>query len=312
MLLTTMRILLLPALIVLLSPIVNAEGTADDNANPREVLQREFEAASQGMKDAQQKGPLDIPILNQAVLHLPKGYAYVPNPAAARFMTAMGNRVDENFLGLILPEGGEANWAAALAFEKSGYIRDDDAKNWNVDDMLKSITEGADETNKSRASRGIPELDVVGWAEPPDYDAVNHRLVWALTVSSRGAPADEPQSVNYNTYALGREGFVNVNLVTASNELEQRKPVAKSLLASLEFNQGKRYEDFNANTDPTAGFGLAALVGGALVAKKFGLFALASVFIAKFGKIIAIAAAALFGIFGKRMGGKKGSGSMDA
>ena len=312
MLLTILRILLLPTLIILSSPSVNAEDIAEDKANPKEVFQHELDAASQGMKDAQQKGPLDIPLLNQAVLHLPKGYAYVPNPAASRFMTAIGNRVDENFLGLILPEGGEANWAAALAFQKSGYIRDDDAKSWNVDDMLKSIKEGADETNESRASRGIPELDVVGWAEPPDYDAVNHRLVWALTVSSRGAPADQPQSVNYNTYALGREGFVNLNLVTAINELEQRKPIAESLLASMEFNQGKRYEDFNADTDKAAGFGLAALVGGALVAKKFGLFALASVFIAKFGKIIAIAAAALFGIFGKRMGKKKGTGSMDA
>ncbi len=227
-------------------------------------------------------------------------------------MTAMGNRVNEDFLGLILPEGGDANWVATLAFEKSGYIRDDDAKSWNIDDMLKGIKESAEETNKTRASRGIPELNVVGWAEAPDYDAVNHRLVWALTVSSRGAAADEPQSVNYNTYALGREGFVNVNLVTASNELERRKPIAKSLLAALEFNEGKRYGDFNADTDHTAEYGLAALVGGALVAKKFGLFALASLFIAKFGKIIAIAGAALFGIFGKRMGGKKGGGSMDA
>ena len=312
MLLTILRILFLPVLIILSSPIVTAEGIANDSINSEEVFQRELEAASQGMKDAQQKGPLDIPLLDQAVLHLPNGYAYVPNPAAAKFMTAMGNRVDENFLGLILPEGVDANWAAALAFQKSGYIRDNDAKSWNVDDMLKSIKEGADETNKSRASRGIPELDVVGWAEPPNYDDINHRLVWALTVSSHGAPADDPLSVNYNTYALGREGFVNFNLVTGSKELEQRKPIAKSLLASLEFNQGKRYEDFNADTDPAAGFGLAALVGGALVAKKFGLFALVSVFIAKFGKIIAIAAAALFGIFGKRMGRKKGSGSMDA
>ena len=181
MLLTILRILFLTVLTILSSPTVTAEGIANDNVNSEEVFQRELEAASQSMKDAQQKGPLDIPLLDQAVLHLPTGYAYVPNPAAAKFMTAMGNRVDENFLGLILPEGGEANWAAALAFQKSGYIREDDAKSWNVDDMLKSIKEGADETNKSRASRGIPELDVVGWAEPPNYDDINHRLVWALT-----------------------------------------------------------------------------------------------------------------------------------
>jgi uncharacterized membrane-anchored protein len=311
MLLTFTRIFLLPVLIFLLSPSVYAQGVAEDNADPREALQQEFDAATQGIKDTRQKGPADIPFLSQAVLHLPAGYAYVPNPAAARFMTALGNRVNEDFLGLILPEGEDADWVATLSFEKSGYIKDDDAKSWNVDDMFKSIKEGAEETNKTRASRGIPELDVVGWAESPDYDAVNHRLVWALTVGNRGAAADEPQSVNYNTYALGREGFFSLNLVTASNELEQRKPIAKKLLAALDFDPGKRYEDFNADTDHTAEYGLAALVGGALVAKKFGLFALASLFIAKFGKIIAIAAVALFGFFGKRKGGKKG-GSLDA
>jgi uncharacterized membrane-anchored protein len=263
------------------------------------------------MKQAQQKGPVDIPLLDQAVLRLPKGYTFVPKAAAAQFMATMGNQVDDNFLGLILPEAEEADWGAVLNYEKSGYIRDDDAKSWNVEDMLKSIRESAEESNQTRTSRGLPGLDVVGWAEAPNYDDLNHRLVWALTVSNQGAPADEPKSVNYNTYALGREGFFSLNLVTASNELDQRKPDAEHLLAALEFNPGKRYQDFNADTDATAGFGLAALVGGAFLAKKFGLFAIASLFIAKFGKFILIAAAALFGIFGKRFGAKKGGG-MDA
>ncbi len=67
MIVNTMRILLLSMLIFLLSPVAKAEGTADDNANSREVLQREFEAASLGMKQARQLGPLDIPLLTQAV-----------------------------------------------------------------------------------------------------------------------------------------------------------------------------------------------------------------------------------------------------
>ena len=248
------------------------------------------------------------------VLHLPAGFAYVPNPAAARFLAAMGNQADDSFLGLVLPGEGDMDWIASINFEKSGYIRDDDAKSWNVEDMLKTLKEGAEEINQSRASRGIPELELLGWAEPPAYDAATHRLVWALTVSNKGAPAGEPQSVNYNTHALGREGYVSLNLVTSLDELAKRKPIAQTLLASLEFSPGKRYEDFNAETDHTAEYGLAALVGGAMVAKKFGLFALAGLFIAKFGKLLAIAAAAMFGLFGKRLGRKKGDegGSLDA
>jgi uncharacterized membrane-anchored protein len=312
MYLIALRVVL--SLVLLFLPAAYAETSAPGEGS-REALLREFDAARQGIETAKQRGPVDVPLLQQAVLHLPAGYAFVPNPAASRFLATMGNPVDDSFLGLILPvQAEEAEWIVSVNFEKSGYIRDDDAKNWNVDDMLKTLKEGAEEINQTRVSRGIPELELKGWAEPPAYDAATHRLVWALAVASKGATSDQPQSVNYNTHALGREGYFSLNLVTSLDELTQRKPIAQTLLASLEFSHGKRYEDFNADTDHTAEFGLAALVGGAMVAKKFGLFALAGVFIAKFGKIIAVAAAAMFGVFGKRLGGKKhkDGGSMDA
>jgi len=302
------------ALLLMFVSAVRAEAPPAAGDDPREALRKEFDEAQRGLLSARQQGPADIGLLGQLVLHLPAGFAYVPNPAASRFMAAMGNQVDESFLGLILPEDGEMDWIASLNFEKSGYIRDDDAKSWNVDEMLKNLKEGAEEINQARASRGIPGLELLGWAEPPAYDPATHRLVWALTVASKGAPADEVRSVNYNTHALGREGYVSLNLVTSLDELAQRKPIAQTLLASLEFSPGKRYEDFNAETDHTAEFGLAALVGGALVAKKFGLFALASLFLAKFGKLAAVGAAALFGLFGKRWRGRKSGegGSLDA
>jgi len=305
---------LLPGLLVLLTlaPAVRAAPPGQENADARQTARHEFEAAREGVEAAKQKGPQDVPLLEQATLRLPVGYAFVPNPAATRFIAAMGNPVDESFLGLVMPETGKGDWIATVSFEKSGYVRDDDAKNWNVDDMLKTLREGAEDINQARASRGIPELELLGWAEPPAYDAVHHRLVWALAVGNKGAPLDRPQSVNYNTHALGREGYASLNLVTSRDQLEQRKPVAQTLLAALEFNPGKRYEDFNADTDHAAEYGLAALVGGAMVAKKFGLFALAGLFLAKFGKFAAIAAAALFGIFGKRAGGKKSGGTLDA
>ena len=311
--LTHTRARRLPGLfLLLLAQAAAAQDAQPEAADPGQAVRREFEAARQGLQAARQAGPLDIPLLRQATLHLPAGYAFVGNPAASRFVAAMGNPVDERFLGLVLPARDGEDWIVAASFEKSGYVKDDDAKNWNTDDMLKSLREGAEDINRSRAGHGIPELELLGWAEPPAYDAAAHRLVWALAIGDKGAPAGRPQSVNYNTHALGREGYISLNLVTSRDELARRKPIAQELLAALDFNPGKRYEDFNADTDHAAEFGLAALVGGALVAKKFGLFALAGLFVAKFGKIAAIAAAALFGIFGRGRGGKKNGGSLDA
>lgn len=61
------------------------------------------------------------------------------------------------------------------------------------------------------------------------------------------------------------------------------------MLAGLSFSEGKRYTDFNPVTDQVASYGLAALVGGAVL-KKVGFFALALAFLAKFAKLAAVLA----------------------
>ena len=91
-------------------------------------------------------------------------------------------------------------------------------------------------------------------------------------------------TVNYNTYALGREGFVSLNLLTDSDRLDVDKAKARDLLNHLEFVSGKRYADFDSKTDHVAEYGLAALVAG-VAAKKLGLLALIGVAAAKFWKI---------------------------
>ena len=150
---------------------------------------------------------------------------------------------------------------------------------------------------------GVPALEVLGWAEKPAYDAATHRLAWAMSSRHKGAAADEPQGVNYNTYVLGREGYFSMNLVTALADLPQHRGAAQSLLAALAFDDGKRYADFVPGTDRVAEYGLAALVVGA-AAKKLGLLAVALAFLAKFAKVIFLAVAGL-GVLGSRLWKRK-------
>ena len=119
-----------------------------------------------------------------------------------------------------------------------------------------------------------------------------------------GAPAGEPQGVNYNTYALGREGYMSLNLVTDLDALPKYQGDAKQLLGALEFNDGKRYSDFNAKTDHVAEYGLAALVLG-VGAKKLGLLAVIGAFFLKFAKIIVLAVVGFGGAIMKLLGRKK-------
>ncbi|MDO9237753.1 MAG: DUF2167 domain-containing protein [Aquabacterium sp.] len=255
-------------------------------------------SAMKAVQASQVTGPSDIKLRDQATLKLPAGYIWVPEPAASELMKAMGNHPDDRELGLVFPQRDEEGWMLVASYEKSGYIKDDDAKEWNVDDLFKSLKEGTEAANSERKEQGFPELEIVGWVEKPTYAAGSHSLIWSMSAKQKSAAADAPMSINYNTYALGREGYITLNLITGLNAIGQDKQHAQALLSALQFEDGKRYADFNSSTDKTAEYGLAALVGG-LAAKKLGMFALAAGFFAKFAKLFLLAGAGFMAVFTK-------------
>ena len=87
-----------------------------------------------------------------------------------------------------------------------------------IPDLRLTVTIGREERLRRqveavRAEAGR-EMEIVGWVERPLYDPATHRLVWSMESKDKGAPDTEERGVNYNTYALGREGYVSMNLVT--------------------------------------------------------------------------------------------------
>jgi uncharacterized membrane-anchored protein len=209
-------------------------------------------------------------------------------------MQAMGNSVDEEFLGLIYPldDGANTDWFVTLDYSPSGYVKDDDAKNWDAGKLLQSLKDGTEAGNEERVKIGVPPLVVTRWIEPPAYDGATHRLVWSAEAKRKDG-ADADPTVNYNTYLLGREGYVSLNLITSASAVDGDKPAAHRLLDAVAFNSGKRYGDFNSSTDKVAAYGLAALVAG-VAAKKLGVLALLAAMALKFAKVIAVAVAGLF------------------
>ena len=227
-----------------------------------------------------------LSLIDQATLKLPAGHFFVPQAEGARLLRALGNVVnDASLVGLVVGTGPNDRWIVVIRYIKEGYIKDDDAKNWNADDLLKNLKDGAEEANKDRVARGFPEMQVIGWVQPPSYDAATHRLVWSLLAKRQGRAGRRRKSINYNTYALGRDGYFSLNLLSNSERIAGDKAVAHELLGDLAYNAGKRYEDFSASTDRIAEYGLMALVGG-VAAKKLGLFAIVAAFVLKFAKVI--------------------------
>ena len=275
---------------VLLGALVSAfPAYAVDSTSPTEAStvlsaqQAELENASGAASEALQSGPANIPLAGQATLKLPEHYGFIPAAEARRLMEAMGNNAADT-LGMIIPEEGDADWFVDITYEASGYVKDDDAKNWNADELLTSLKEGTEAGNVDRKERGFSEFEVVGWIEKPQYDTTVRQLVWSAEIRDKGDVTGEVNGINYNTYALGREGYVSMNLVTDVATVESLKPTIKTLLTNLSFDEGKRYNDFNASTDKVAEYGLAALVAG-VAAKKLGLLAVIAAFLVKFWKL---------------------------
>ncbi len=265
--------------LLLVSPVLAQEQT--DRAA---LLKAAWEAA---MKAAI-AGPSDVKLADQAVFHMPADMYFVPKPESDALMEVWGNSPNPAMHGLIMSKSEDQPWTISVTHTAEGYVKDDDAKTWNADELYTSIKDGNDVQNEERIKMGIPALDLIGWIQPPNYDAGKHQLVWSLKAKDRGAADGDAATVNYNTYALGRDGYFEINLMTSDKTIEADKAAAHAVLASVDYNQGKRYSDFVEGTDHIAEYGLGALVAG-VAAKKLGLLALAGVFLAKFAKIGLIA-----------------------
>jgi uncharacterized membrane-anchored protein len=278
--------------VVILFTVLGSPSAFAQAAPPSEASRKaELAAAWQAAGNAGIRGPNDVALIDQATLKLPADYFFVPKAEGERVLRALGNVVnDSTIVGLVVGTHRNDQWMVVIRYIKEGYIKDDDAKNWNADELLKNLKDGVEESNKDRSARGFPEVQVIGWVEAPGYDTATHRLVWSLLAKDKDEPDNAPKGINYNTYALGRDGYFSLNLLSGSERIAGEKAVAHELLTDLSYNAGKRYEDFSATTDRIAEYGLMALVGG-VAAKKLGLLALLVGVVLKFAKVIFIGAA---------------------
>jgi uncharacterized membrane-anchored protein len=278
---------------------IRAEEAAPPQTDSQPSPEDAVWAAANAVK---QVGPTEIKFRDQASLRLPAGYLFIPEKEGRDVMDIMGNRTDERFLGLIFPDS-QAGWLVTLNYEPAGYIKDDDAKHWDADELLQSLKDGTEAANEHRKQMGIAPIEVTRWIEVPGYDSETHRLIWAAEARDKGGASQDP-TINYNTYVLGREGYISLNLITVASAIETDKAAARELLSFIDFNSGKRYADFNSSTDKVAAYGLAALVGG-VAAKKLGLLAVVGAFLLKFAKLILVGIAAAGGAIAKFFKGKK-------
>ena len=241
-----------------------------------------------------------------AKLALSPEFRFLDAKDAQRVLSQLwGNPPDSSVLGMLVPTAAplsdpDKSWAVVITYKDDGHISDKDAAQIDYDKMLNEMQESTREENPERKKQGYPELQLVGWASKPHYDAASNKIYWAKEL----AFGDQHEhTLNYDIRALGRGGYLSLNAVAGMSQLPLVETEMQKVLAMTEFDAGQRYADFDASTDKVAAYGLAALVAGA-VAAKAGLFAKLLVLLLAAKKFIVVGFLALLAGLRKLFGRK--------
>lgn len=250
-----------------------------------------------------------------ATLNLSPAFRFIGPESAKRVLVdAWGNppEVAEGILGMIFPADlgplTRGNWAVTVEFSDDGYVDDSDAAKIDYSKLLKEMQEGLVKANPERVKAGYPAITLIGWAEPPVYNAETHKIYWAKELKFGD---DTTRVLNYNVRVLGRRGVLNLNAIADMYQLDSIKVGMQQVLGFVEFNEGHRYADYLPGKDKAATYGVAGLVAGAVAAKTGLLKALfAGLLAAK--KFIVIGLVAAGAWLKKKFGGGAADGSAGA
>ena len=241
-----------------------------------------------------------------ATITLPPSFRFLGQQDSRKLLVAWGNPPEsaQGVLGMLVPSDvsplSEDGWAIVVTYDDDGYVNDEDAKTLNYDKVLNEMQEQTVASNEARQKEGFEPITLVGWAEPPHYDAATHKLYWAKELKF-GSSTDH--TLNYSIRILGRRGVLVLNAVSSIDQLETVKKGTPDVLAAVEFNEGHRYADYLPGTDKAAAYGIGGLILGATAAKA-GFFKLIWVALLASKKLIIAGLIAAGAALKKILGGR--------
>lgn len=227
-------------------------------------------------------------------LAVPEEFYFLDADDAETVLVDMwGNPPGQEVLGMLFPANftplDYESWAVTIEYSDDGHVSDDDVADINYDELLSDMQTDARATNPDRVDEGYESIEIIGWAEPPQYVAASRKLYWAKEI--RFGEAEET-TLNYEIRALGRTGVLSMTFIAPTSQLGVINQNREAVLAMAEFNPGRRYEDFDSSIDKVAAYGVGALVAGKVAAKS-GLFAGLLLLLKKLGIFILIGIGAL-------------------
>jgi uncharacterized membrane-anchored protein len=201
----------------------------------------------------------------------------------------------------------EEGWGIIITFDEDGFVNDEGAGSLDYTKLLREMQEDAASANEERKQQGFEPVKLVGWAEPPHYDAATHKLYWAKELVFGSATE---HTLNYNIRILGRRGVLVLNAVSSMEQLATIRSETTAVLSAVEFSEGHRYQDFLPGKDTAAAYGIGGLIVGATAAKA-GLFKVLWVGLLAFKKAIFAGLIALGALVKRLLSGRGNATNTD-
>ncbi len=208
---------------------------------------------------------------NLATVSLTPNFRYLAPDDAKKFLVELwGNppEVADGALGLITPANVDPlspdGWAIIVSYDDSGHVSDEDAAEIDYEQLLKDMQAATEENNEARKQAGYEAMHLLGWAKPPYYDSEAKKLYWAKRLKFEDSQED---TLNYDIRVLGRAGVLDLTVVAGMQQMAMVDSRMSEVLGMVSFNVGNRYAEFNPELDKVAGYGLAGLIAGGVLAK---------------------------------------------
>lgn len=203
--------------------------------------------------------PAKTDIGDRATLRLADGLAFIPRAPAIRLLAVRNQSVPSDFEGILVgPDGMDAQ--GTVRFVPAGFVDSDAALAWTDDDMLASLNDTLSRTNKDRTQQRLEEQEARRWVVPPHYNPETHQIAWSALIVPKSAPREADGEIRYHAIAFGRDGYVEIGIVTSLEKADDVGQIVTGFLAGLTFRPGHAYGDA-VPSDRRAVGGLAAAMG---------------------------------------------------
>lgn len=285
--------------VLLSSPLLWAQTDSSDADTSQAIMQAELQKVVERDKQIKyQTGSLDAN--SEVKLTIPAGYKFMPkSDAEFVIFDFWGNPRRDDILGMVVKQdysiADPSAWAFIVSYEKSGFVKDEDAADIDYDEMMEEMKDSEAADNDERQKQGYGPIHMIGWASKPYYDKGNNILHWAKSMVF-GDAVDT--TLNYDVRILGRRGILSLNAVGSIHQISDIKQHIPDIVHIAKFKEGSRYMDFDPEVDEVAAYTIGGLVAGKLLAKA-GILAL----LLKNIKLVILGVGVFFGAIRKKVAG---------